>query len=196
MDKIKILTNGPTLELFSKFIEKLAPLIKVTINDILIAFNLKEDKYPMNLVNSALKYGSMSDEEKELLVMSDEEIFLFNDILAEKRTQLNLLFESPILLFNALISQGIVNNEPIGLFDEFLDMLICSSYPKVDKSRLFMSSAEIWMELFVRLFLKQQGAIGKSFFIRKGIEFLKTNTPILSFMKKESLNTLKKLSTF
>lgn len=179
---IKIKSNGLVLYNFNQFIQKVSPEIGISVNDILEIFGAKEGKYQADKVEQAVKYSLLSDEDKK--VYTQEQISLFDEILKYKRESMQKLIQSPLKIIEVLIKDGIQNNEPIGLFSDFMDLLALATGQ--NKSRIFLSDYDIWAEIFTRIIFKKQGEANKSFFIMNALGKLIESIPLLSFIKKES----------
>jgi hypothetical protein len=191
VEKTRIITNGLILEAFSNFLEKIKPMVDIGIDDIYVALNLKEGKYSKQLVKQASEYSLLNVDEKEnFVVINDLDPNLLKEVFDDKISNIMKVFEAPVKIIKLLVKDGIKNSQPVDLFDEFLDLLSLAT--KHDKSRLFMSDFTVWVEFFSRIFIKQQGAMGKSFFIVQAIEKLTSSIPILSFMKTENLNIMRR----
>lgn len=178
---IKIKSNGLVLYNFNQFIQKVSPEIGISVNDILEIFGAKEGKYQADKVEQAVKYSLLSDEDKK--VYTQEQISLFDEILKYKRESMQKLIQSPLKIIEVLIKDGIQNNEPIGLFSDFMDLLALATGQ--NKSRIFLSDYDIWAEIFTRIIFKKQGEANKSFFIMNALGKLIESIPLLSFIKKE-----------
>lgn len=179
---IKIKSNGLVLYNFNQFIQKVSPEIGISVNDILEIFGAKEGKYQADKVEQAVKYSLLSDEDKK--VYTQEQISLFDEILKYKRESMQKLIQSPLKIIEVLIKDGIQNNEPVGLFSDFMDLLALATGQ--NKSRIFLSDYDIWAEIFTRIIFKKQGEANKSFFIMNALGKLIESIPLLSFIKKES----------
>lgn len=179
---IKIKSNGLVLYNFNQFIQKVSPEVGISVNDILEIFGAKEGKYQADKVEQAVKYSLLSDEDKK--VYTQEQISLFDEILKYKRESMQKLIQSPLKIIEVLIKDGIQNNEPIGLFSDFMDLLALATGQ--NKSRIFLSDYDIWAEIFTRIIFKKQGEANKSFFIMNALGKLIESIPLLSFIKKES----------
>ena len=184
INNIKIRSNGLVLGKLTLFLAKAQPILNVSVNDILELFGAKEGKYSNDVVEKAALYSTLTDDEKNKI--SNDEKELFESVLRYKKDNIQRLIQTPFKLIEVLIKDGIVNNEPVGLFNDFLELLEVATGQ--DKSRLFLSDFDIWAEIFTRIIFKKQGEANKSFFIMNAIEKLISNIPLLSFMKKESLN--------
>lgn len=179
---IKIKSNGLVLYNFNQFIQKVSPEVGISVNDILEIFGAKEGKYQADKVEQAVKYSLLSDEDKK--AYTQEQISLFDEILKYKRESMQKLIQSPLKIIEVLIKDGIQNNEPIGLFSDFMDLLALATGQ--NKSRIFLSDYDIWAEIFTRIIFKKQGEANKSFFIMNALGKLIESIPLLSFIKKES----------
>lgn len=179
---IKIKSNGLVLYNFNQFIQKVSPEVGISVNDILEIFGAKEGKYQADKVEQAVKYSLLSDEDKK--VYTQDQISLFDEILKYKRESMQKLIQSPLKIIEVLIKDGIQNNEPIGLFSDFMDLLALATGQ--NKSRIFLSDYDIWAEIFTRIIFKKQGEANKSFFIMNALGKLIESIPLLSFIKKES----------
>ena len=179
---IKIKSNGLVLYNFNQFIQKVSPEVGISVNDILEIFGAKEGKYQADKVEQAVKYSLLSDEDKK--VYTQDQISLFDEILKYKRESMQKLIQSPLKIIEVLIKDGIQNNEPIGLFSNFMDLLALATGQ--NKSRIFLSDYDIWAEIFTRIIFKKQGEANKSFFIMNALGKLIESIPLLSFIKKES----------
>ena len=179
---IKIKSNGLVLYNFNQFIQKVSPEIGISVNDILEIFGAKEGKYQADKVEQAVKYSLLSDEDKK--VYTQDQISLFDEILKYKRESMQKLIQSPLKIIEVLIKDGIQNNEPVGLFSDFMDLLALATGQ--NKSRIFLSDYDIWAEIFTRIIFKKQGEANKSFFIMNALGKLIESIPLLSFIKKES----------
>lgn len=179
---IKIKSNGLVLYNFNQFIQKVSPEIGISVNDILEIFGAKEGKYQADKVEQAVKYSLLSDEDKK--AYTQDQISLFDEILKYKRESMQKLIQSPLKIIEVLIKDGIQNNEPIGLFSDFMDLLALATGQ--NKSRIFLSDYDIWAEIFTRIIFKKQGEANKSFFIMNALGKLIESIPLLSFIKKES----------
>lgn len=179
---IKIKSNGLVLYNFNQFIQKVSPEIGISVNDILEIFGAKEGKYQADKVEQAVKYSLLSDEDKK--AYTQEQISLFDEILKYKRESMQKLIQSPLKIIEVLIKDGIQNNEPVGLFSDFMDLLAFATGQ--NKSRIFLSDYDIWAEIFTRIIFKKQGEANKSFFIMNALGKLIESIPLLSFIKKES----------
>lgn len=179
---IKIKSNGLVLYNFNQFIQKVSPEVGISVNDILEIFGAKEGKYQADKVEQAVKYSLLSDEDKK--VYTQEQISLFDEILKYKRESMQKLIQSPLKIIEVLIKDGIQNNEPVGLFSDFMDLLALATGQ--NKSRIFLSDYDIWAEIFTRIIFKKQGEANKSFFIMNALGKLIESIPLLSFIKKES----------
>ena len=193
VENTKIITNGIVLEAFSNFMDKIKLSLNINLDDILVTFNLKDGKYPKNLVKKASDYQMLetAEDKEEFLVQNYElDPDTLKEVFEYREAQFMKLLEIPVVILKVIIKDGIKNSEPVGLFDEFLDVLSLAT--RLDKSRLFMSDFNVWLELFFRLFFRQQEKVSKSFFIYQGIEKLISSIPILNFMKRDNINTMKK----
>lgn len=179
---IKIKSNGLVLYNFNQFIQKVSPEIGISVNDILEIFGAKEGKYQADKVEQAVKYSLLSDEDKK--AYTQDQISLFDEILKYKRESMQKLIQSPLKIIEVLIKDGIQNNEPVGLFSDFMDLLALATGQ--NKSRIFLSDYDIWAEIFTRIIFKKQGEANKSFFIMNALGKLIESIPLLSFIKKES----------
>lgn len=179
---IKIRSNGLVLYNLNQFIQKVSPEIGISVNDILEIFGAKEGKYQADKVEQAVKYSLLSDEDKK--AYTQDQISLFDEILKYKRESMQKLIQSPLKIIEVLIKDGIQNNEPIGLFSDFMDLLALATGQ--NKSRIFLSDYDIWAEIFTRIIFKKQGEANKSFFIMNALGKLIESIPLLSFIKKES----------
>ena len=179
---IKIKSNGLVLYNFNQFIQKVSPEVGISVNDILEIFGAKEGKYQADKVEQAVKYSLLSDEDKK--AYTQDQISLFDEILKYKRESMQKLIQSPLKIIEVLIKDGIQNNEPIGLFSDFMDLLALATGQ--NKSRIFLSDYDIWAEIFTRIIFKKQGEANKSFFIMNALGKLIESIPLLSFIKKES----------
>ena len=179
---IKIKSNGLVLYNFNQFIQKVSPEVGISVNDILEIFGAKEGKYQADKVEQAVKYSLLSDEDKK--VYTQDQISLFDEILKYKRESMQKLIQSPLKIIEVLIKDGIQNNEPIGLFSDFMDLLALATGQ--NKSRIFLSDYDIWAEIFTRIIFKKQGEANKSFFIMNALGKFIESIPLLSFIKKES----------
>lgn len=179
---IKIKSNGLVLYNFNQFIQKVSPEVGISVNDILEIFGAKEGKYQADKVEQAVKYSLLSDEDKK--AYTQDQISLFDEILKYKRESMQKLIQSPLKIIEVLIKDGIQNNEPVGLFSDFMDLLALATGQ--NKSRIFLSDYDIWAEIFTRIIFKKQGEANKSFFIMNALGKLIESIPLLSFIKKES----------
>ena len=179
---IKIKSNGLVLYNFNQFIQKVSPEIGISVNDILEIFGAKEGKYQADKVEQAVKYSLLSDEDKK--AYTQDQISLFDEILKYKRESMQKLIQSPLKIIEVLIKDGIQNNEPIGLFSDFMDLLALATGQ--NKSRIFLSDYDIWAEIFTRIIFKKQGEANKSFFIMNALGKLIESIPLLNFIKKEN----------
>jgi len=182
INDIKIRSNGLVLYKFNEFIQKVSPEIGVSVNDILEIFGAKEGKYQADKVEQAVKYSLLSDDNKK--AYNQDQISLFDEILKYKRDSMQKLIQSPLKIIEVLIKDGIQNNEPVGLFNDFMDLLSLATGQ--NKSRIFLSDYDIWAEIFTRIIFKKQGEANKSFFIMNALGKLIESIPLLSFIKKES----------
>lgn len=179
---IKIKSNGLVLYNFNQFIQKVSPEVGISVNDILEIFGAKEGKYPSDKVEQAVKFQMLSDLEKEMY--NPEQKALYEEILKYKRESMQKLIQSPINIIKVLIQDGIQNNEPVGLFDEFMNLLSIATGE--NKSRIFLSDFDVWAEIFTRIIFKKQGEANKSFFIMNALGKLIENIPLLNFIRKEN----------
>lgn len=179
---IKIKSNGLVLYNFNQFIQKVSPEVGISINDILEIFGAKEGKYSSDKVEQAVKYQMLSDLEKEMY--NPDQKALYEEILKYKRESMQKLIQSPINIIKVLIQDGIQNNEPVGLFDEFMNLLSIATGE--NKSRIFLSDFDVWAEIFTRIIFKKQGEANKSFFIMNALGKLIENIPLLNFIRKEN----------
>lgn len=179
---IKIKSNGLVLYNFNQFIQKVSPEVGISINDILEIFGAKEGKYSSDKVEQAVKYQMLSDLEKEMY--NPDQKALYEEILKYKRESMQKLIQSPINIVKVLIQDGIQNNEPVGLFDEFMNLLSIATGE--NKSRIFLSDFDVWAEIFTRIIFKKQGEANKSFFIMNALGKLIESIPLLNFIKKDS----------
>lgn len=179
---IKIKSNGLVLYNFNQFIQKVSPEVGISINDILEIFGAKEGKYPSDKVEQAVKFQMLSDLEKEMY--NPDQKALYEEILKYKRESMQKLIQSPINIIKVLIQDGIQNNEPVGLFDEFMNLLAIATGE--NKSRIFLSDFDVWAEIFTRIIFKKQGEANKSFFIMNALGKLIENIPLLNFIRKEN----------
>lgn len=182
INDIKIRSNGLVLYKFNEFIQKASPEIGISVNDILEIFGAKEGKYQADKVEQAVKYSLLSDDDKK--VYNQEQKVLFDEILKYKRDSMQKLIQSPLKIIEVLIKDGIQNNEPVGLFNDFMDLLALATGQ--NKSRIFLSDYDIWAEIFTRIIFKKQGEANKSFFIMNALGKLIESIPLLNFIKKES----------
>ena len=180
--KIKIRSNGLVLYSFNQFIQKVSPEVGISVNDILEIFGAKEGKYPSDKVEQAVKYQLLSDIEKEMY--DNDKKALYEEILKYKRESMQKLIQSPLKIIEVLIKDGIQDNNPCGLFDEFMDLLALATGE--NKSRIFLSDFDVWAEIFTRIIFKKQGEANKSFFIMNALGKLIESIPLLNFIKKES----------
>ena len=179
---IKIKSNGLVLYNFNQFIQKVSPEVGISINDILEIFGAKEGKYSSDKVEQAVKYQMLSDLEKEMY--NPDQKALYEEILKYKRESMQKLIQSPINIIKVLIQDGIQNNEPVGLFDEFMNLLSIATGE--NKSRIFLSDFDVWAEIFTRIIFKKQGEANKSFFIMNALGKLIESIPLLNFIRKEN----------
>lgn len=179
---IKIKSNGLVLYNFNQFIQKVSPEVGISVNDILEIFGAKEGKYPSDKVEQAVKFQMLSDLEKEMY--NPEQKALYEEILKYKRESMQKLIQSPINIIKVLIQDGIQNNKPVGLFDEFMNLLSIATGE--NKSRIFLSDFDVWAEIFTRIIFKKQGEANKSFFIMNALGKLIESIPLLNFIKKEN----------
>ena len=179
---IKIKSNGLVLYNFNQFIQKVSPEVGISINDILEIFGAKEGKYPSDKVEQAVKFQMLSDLEKEMY--NPDQKALYEEILKYKRESMQKLIQSPINIIKVLIQDGIQNNEPVGLFDEFMNLLSIATGE--NKSRIFLSDFDVWAEIFTRIIFKKQGEANKSFFIMNALGKLIESIPLLNFIRKEN----------
>lgn len=179
---IKIKSNGLVLYNFNQFIQKVSPEVGISINDILEIFGAKEGKYSSDKVEQAVKFQMLSDLEKEMY--NPDQKALYEEILKYKRESMQKLIQSPINIIKVLIQDGIQNNEPVGLFDEFMNLLSIATGE--NKSRIFLSDFDVWAEIFTRIIFKKQGEANKSFFIMNALGKLIENIPLLNFIRKEN----------
>lgn len=179
---IKIKSNGLVLYNFNQFIQKVSPEIGISVNDILEIFGAKEGKYPSDKVEQAVKFQMLSDLEKEMY--NPDQKALYEEILKYKRESMQKLIQSPINIIKVLIQDGIQNNEPVGLFDEFMNLLSIATGE--NKSRIFLSDFDVWAEIFTRIIFKKQGEANKSFFIMNALGKLIESIPLLNFIRKEN----------
>ena len=179
---IKIKSNGLVLYNFNQFIQKVSPEVGISVNDILEIFGAKEGKYPSDKVEQAVKYQMLSDLEKEMY--NPDQKALYEEILKYKRESMQKLIQSPINIIKVLIQDGIQNNEPVGLFDEFMNLLSIATGE--NKSRIFLSDFDVWAEIFTRIIFKKQGEANKSFFIMNALGKLIESIPLLNFIRKEN----------
>lgn len=179
---IKIKSNGLVLYNFNQFIQKVSPEVGISVNDILEIFGAKEGKYPSDKVEQAVKFQMLSDLEKEMY--NSDQKALYEEILKYKRESMQKLIQSPINIIKVLIQDGIQNNEPTGLFDEFMNLLSIATGE--NKSRIFLSDFDVWAEIFTRIIFKKQGEANKSFFIMNALGKLIESIPLLNFIRKEN----------
>lgn len=179
---IKIKSNGLVLYNFNQFIQKVSPEVGISINDILEIFGAKEGKYSSDKVEQAVKFQMLSDLEKEMY--NPDQKALYEEILKYKRESMQKLIQSPINIIKVLIQDGIQNNEPVGLFDEFMNLLSIATGE--NKSRIFLSDFDVWAEIFTRIIFKKQGEANKSFFIMNALGKLIESIPLLNFIRKEN----------
>ena len=180
--KIKIRSNGLVLYSFNQFIQKVSPEVGISVNDILEIFGAKEGKYPSDKVEQSVKYQLLSDLEKEMF--DADKKALYEEILKYKRESMQKLIQSPVNIIKVLIQDGIQDNEPQGLFSEFMDLLALATGE--NKSRIFLSDFDVWAEIFTRIIFKKQGEANKSFFIMNALGKLIESIPLLNFIKKEN----------
>jgi len=161
INDIKIRSNGLVLYKFNEFIQKVSPEIGVSVNDILEIFGAKEGKYQADKVEQAVKYSLLSDDNKK--AYNQDQISLFDEILKYKRDSMQKLIQSPLKIIEVLIKDGIQNNEPVGLFNDFMDLLSLATGQ--NKSRIFLSDYDIWAEIFTRIIFKSRAKQTKVFLL-------------------------------
>jgi len=185
---VKIRSNGLVLEAFNNFTEKISPEIGVSIDEVLEYFGIKDGKYSTDLVHKAGTYEKFTDELKA--TVSPEEVAKYNEVIQYNKEKIQRLIQSPMRIIKVLVKDGIKEGQPVGLFDEFMDLLSVATGK--DKSNIFMSDFDIWAELFLRILVKKQVTANKSFLLNSLFDKLTSNIPLLNFMKKESSTMLNK----
>ncbi len=189
LESIRIRANGLVFESFSNFKEKISQHIDISMDAILEVLGVKYGKYKKTEIKRAQDYFNLNEDDKLISPHTEEDIKKFEEI-NEYQDQLRLkVIQAPMSIINTMIKGNIVDGEPVGIFDDFLDLLSLAT--GLDKSRLFMSDYSIWVESFVRIFLKNQGEMGKSFFTQKAIQGLKNYFQSFMYTIKKNQNIMR-----
>ncbi len=194
LDNIKIRTTGLVLSRFNKFQDNFSKNLNASIDDLFISLGVKAGKYSRSLAEKAVEYNKLPEQDKLLNshLYSQDELDIFPEIIQENNLRTERLLQAPIEIFRSMIKEGIEDDKPVRSFDEFLDLLSCAS--GISKERLFISDMYIWVEMFTRLWVKNKGEIGSSFFIVKATKKLLDSFPSLNSIAKKIQSTTKNIS--
>lgn len=184
LESIKIRTTGYVLSKFNKFKSSMGENLNASMDDLLFVMGVKSGKFSRVMVEKALAYNDLPEEEKLITLNSQDDVDNFKEIIEYRNQKIEKLFQAPMDIFNIMVDKGIVDDKPVGSFDDFLDVLSFAS--GISKERLFISDMYIWIEMFVRLWLKNKGEIGSSFFILKAVHKLMERIPSLNSIAKKA----------
>lgn len=168
IEKIKVVTNRATLQKLQFFISSFSLALGITSKDILATMGLATGKYTKDLEEKALKYMTLEDSTEKQIYLNSNKITeeLITEILEHKQKVSAAFSDLPSALMSLLLEEN--NNK---LFDEFLEVLICSTGEK--KEVLENSDITVLLELFTRIFLKPKEQLDKALFLSLGITKLK-----------------------